>query len=152
MNEEITTTETAEAVEFGAERVESARAIVEAERVMPADFAHNAALHYAKALRKHPRFADELFAICERNKRVVEDEDYLREICDLEETREDIYLATRDGTLEARYLLSCEIEEAHVEYLRGDNAACVGELYDAVAVLMRMIAVVEGKQRLGGEK
>ena len=153
MSEEITTTETAaEAVEFGAERVESSRAIVEAERVMPADFAHNAALHFAKAMRKHPRFADALFDICERNKRVVEDEDYLREICDLEETREDIYLATRDGTLEARYLLSCEIEEAHIEHLKGNAAACVDELYDAVAVLMRMIAVVEGKQKLGGEK
>ena len=33
----------------------------------------------------------------------------------------------------------------------GESAACVEELYDAVAVLMRMIAVVEGKQRLGGE-
>ena len=26
------------------------------------------------------------------------------------------------------------------------------EMFDAVAVLMRMIAVVEGKQRLGGEE
>ena len=123
-------------------------------RLNARDEAYNqrAASHFLKALHKHPRFADALFDICERNKRVVENEDYLREICDLEETREDIYLATRDGTLEARYLLSCEIEEAHVEYLRGDKAACVDELYDAVAVLMRMIAVVEGKQKLGGER
>ena len=125
---------------------------VAAAEMMPDNFAFNAASHFLKAVRKHPRFADALFDNCERNKRVVEDEDYLREICDLEETREDIYLATRDGTLEARYLLSCEIEEAHIEYLHGDNSACVDELYDAVAVLMRMIATVEGKQRLGGEE
>ena len=152
MNEEITTHEAADAVEFGAERVESARAIVEAERVMPADFAHNAAIHYAKALRKHPRFADALFDNCDRKMSVCADNDHLREVeCDLEETREDIYLSTCGGTLEARCLLSCEIEEAHIEHLKGNAAACVSELYDAVAVLMRMIAVVEGKQRLGKE-
>ena len=43
------------------------------------------------------------------------------------------------------------MEEAYVEHLKGNKATCVDELYDAVAVLMRMIAVVEGKQRLGKE-
>ena len=118
---------------------------------MPADFSTRARLHYAKAVRKHPRFADALFCNSERNERIRENA--LRQAkCELEEMQEDIYLSTRDGTLEARYLLSCEIAEAEVEHMRGDAAACVDELYDAVAVLMRMIAVVEGKQKLGGEK
>ena len=34
----------------------------------------------------------------------------------------------------------------------GGRAETIGELYDAVAVLMRMIAVVEGKQKLGGKE
>ena len=149
MNEEIMATEADEAaVEFGAETVESSRAMVEAERVMPTDFAHNAALHFAKALRKHPRFADALFFNGERDERMREDALQAAEL-DLEETREDLYLSTRDGSLDARFLLSCEMEESFVEHLRGDAAACVDELYDAVAVLMRMIAVVEGRQRLG---
>ena len=116
---------------------------------MPSDFSTRARLHYAKALRKHPRFADALFATYEIDELEREDALQAAEL-DLEETREDIYLSTRDGSLEARCLLSYEAEEAYVEYLRGNKAACVDELYDAVAVLMRMIAVVEGKQKLGG--
>ena len=116
---------------------------------MPSDFSTHARLHYAKAVRKHPRFADALFSNSERNERIRATALSQAE-CGLEEMREDIYLSTRDGTLEASYLLSCEIAEAEVEHMRGNAAETVGELYDAVAVLMRMIAVVEGKQKLGG--
>ena len=134
-----------------AKSVESSRAIVEAERVMPVDFAHNAALHYAKALRKHPRFADELFFRgehdeSERAKLLPDVERYLKL------AHRDIARDEANRSLEAHSLLTCEYREALAEFVKGDNAACVGELYDAVAVLMRMIAVVEGKQRLGGEK
>ena len=142
MNEEITTTETAEAVEFGAESVESARAIVEAERVMPTDFAHNAAIHYAKALRKHPRFADALFG-----------EDAADDAKDvLDAMRRELDYFAKNNWLDASALATCEICEAQLANAKGDKAACVEELYDAVAVLMRMIAVVEGKQQLGGAK
>ena len=142
MNEEVTTTETAEAaVEFGAERVESARAIVEAERVMPADFAHNAAIHYAKALRKHPRFANALFSEDEK-----EDAEFL-----LERARAEVDYLAKNNWLDASALATCEICEAQLANAHGDKAATVSELYDAVAVLMRMIAVVEGKQLLGKE-
>ena len=140
MSEEITTTETAEAVEFGAERVESSRAIVEAERVMPTDFAHNAALHYAKALRKHPRFADALFG-----------DDAADDAQDvLDAMRRELDYLAKNNWLDASALATCEICEAQLANAKGDKTACVEELYDAVAVLMRMIAVVEGKQRLGG--
>ena len=117
---------------------------------MPSDFSTRARLHYAKALRKHPRFADALFATYEPDEREREDALQAAEL-DLEETREDLYLSSRDGSLEARFLLGCEMEEAYVEHLKGNKATCVDELYNAVAVLMRMIAVVEGKQRLGKE-
>ena len=143
MSEEITTTETAaEAVEFGAESVESARAIVEAERVMPTDFAHNAAIHYAKALRKHPRFADALFSEDEKA-----DAEYL-----LERARAEVDYLAKNNWLDAGMLAMCELGEAQLAHARGDKAATISELYDAVAVLMRMIAVVEGRQKLGGVK
>ena len=150
MSEETTTTETAaEAVEFGAERVESSRAIVEAERVMPTDFAHNAAIHYAKALRKPPRFADALFSMWEYN---PNRENVLDEIdIDFAEAREDLRVDERHKAVVAGSIISVKTLGAFIEYLRGDKAACVEELYDAVAVLMRMIAVVEGKQQLGKE-
>ena len=151
MNEEVTTTETAEAVEFGVERVESSRAIVEAERVMPTDFAHNAALHFAKALRKHPRFADKLFYECESYYSAKDAALAIAED-DLNDERQDLYLAQKTCGVDSWSLISCEVLEAYVAHLKGDKAACVDELYDAVAVLMRMIAVVEGKQKLGGEK
>ena len=145
-------TETAaEAVEFGAERVESARAIVEAERVMPTDFAHNAALHFAKALRKHPRFADALFNDYEKYCYSEEEALVIAED-DLKDERNNISVMEKNSHIDVWSLLSCEFLDAYVEHLKGDKAACVDELYDAVAVLMRMIAVVEGKQKLGGEK
>ena len=135
MSEEITTTEAAEAVE-------SSRAIVEAERVMPLAFAHNAAIHFAKALRKHPRFADALFSEDEK-----EDAEFL-----LERARAEVDYLTKNNWLDAGMLAMCELDEAQLAHARGDKAACVDELYDAVAVLMRMIAVVEGRQKLGGEE
>ena len=150
MNEEITTHEAADAVEFGAERVESSRAIVEAERVMPADFAHNAALHYAKALRKHPRFANALFDWRELTHPFSGVATLAQSR--LKSCRRSVATGEQYHRLIANDLLNCEIEEAFAANAQGDKAACLDELYDAVAVLMRMIAVVEGKQKLGGEE
>jgi hypothetical protein len=109
---------------------------------MPADFSTRARLHYAKAVRKHPRFADALFG----NNVLGDAEDRLTRI------RDQVVYFGRCCWLDGTTLEKCEIAEANVAYLQGDAAACVEELYDAVAVLMRMIAVVEGKQKLGGEK
>ena len=109
---------------------------------LPSDFAARAYDHYAKALRKHPRFADALFG---------EDETDDAK-CALEQTRGEIGYLAAHNWLDAGLLAICELEEAQLANAQGDKAACVDELYDAVAVLMRMIAVVEGKQRLGGEE
>ena len=115
---------------------------VAAAEMMPDNFAFNAASHFLKAVRKHPYFADVLFS----NGVLCDAEDRLTRIRD-----QVVYFAHcrwLDGTI----LAECEVAEALVAYLRGDKAACVDELYDAVAVLMRMIAVVEGKQKLGGKE
>ena len=115
---------------------------VAAAEMMPDNFAFNAASHFLKALRKHPRFADMLFG-----NNVLDDAEY-RLRCD----RSKIAYYANNGWLDGTMLAKCEVAEATVAYLQGDNSACVEELYDAVAVLMRMIAVVEGKQTLGGER
>ena len=148
MSEEITTHEAAEAVEFGAERVGSSRAIVEAERVMPTDFAHNAAIHYAKAMRKHPRFADALFDWRELTHPFSGVSTLAQSR--LKSCRRSVATGEQYHRLIAGDLLNCEIAEAFAAHEQGNAAETVSELYDTVAVLMRMIAVVEGKQKLGG--
>ena len=115
---------------------------VAAAEMMPENFAFKAASHFLKAVRKHPRFADALFSEDEK-------EDARGA---LEQARREIDYLAKHNWLDGDSLTQCEIAEAQLAYVRGDAAACVDELYDAVAVLMRMIAVVEGKQKLGGEK
>ncbi len=107
---------------------------------MPNDFSLRARLHYAKALRKHPRFADKMHAFsCQ--------EDAGKQ---LERLRDKIDYSSRwPQCLYADDLLRCEMLEA---WTAPNNQETISELYDAVAVLMRMIAVGEGKQKLGGEK
>ncbi len=119
--------------------VEARRAINEAERKMPTNFAHKAALHYAKALHKHPHFADKMHDFsCQ--------EDAEKQ---LERCRDKISFATKwPPHIFATDLLLCEMLEA---WTAQTDRETISELYDAVAVLMRMIAVVEGKQTLGGK-
>ncbi len=107
---------------------------------MPSDFSIRARVHYAKALSKHPRFADRLFGYV-KNAGVA-----------LEAARRDIAYLKKHGWLDAVLLAMCELDEACVPYVQGDVAACVDELYDAIAVIMRMIAVLEKKQTLGRGK
>ena len=118
---------------------------------VPTDFYDRAYDHYAKALRKHPRFADALFDPRELwgDGRASAIRDHA-EAC-LHSYREAIKIGSIERMLTAKTLMLCEMFEADLAHAQGDAAACVEELYDAVAVLMRMIAVVEGKQRLGGE-
>ena len=113
---------------------------VAAAEMMPTDFYQRAASHFLKAVRKHPRFADKMFGNYSYDE-ARDDLDYVRRtLCEDE----------RNGRLIAEALLLCETAEAEVAYQSGDKAATIDELYDAVAVIMRMIAVVEGKQKLGG--
>ena len=119
---------------------EETKAYMEANAAMPADFTRHAYEHFAKAVRKHPRFADALFS-----------EDAADDAKGaLEQARREIGYLAAHNWLDGDSLTQCEIAEAQFAYTQGDKATCVDELYDAVAVLMRMIAVVEGRQKLGG--
>ena len=126
---------------------------VDVAEKMPTDFYLNAARHYSKAVRKHPRFADALFNWRETythngvHLNIKNEADTLLRVA-----RNTLRTETDGSQVVGKHLLDCEIAEAFCAYAHNDAAACVDELYDAVAVLMRMIAVVEGKQRLGGEE
>ena len=55
----------------------------------------------------------------------------------------------KNGRLSAEGLLDCELLEASVEIANGDKVKSVDELYDAVAIILRAIDVIEGRQHLG---
>jgi hypothetical protein len=118
------------------------RTFAEAAALLPDDFYLKCAKHFLKAVRKHPKFADKLFLLADLAR--------CQEI--LNETRALNNLDAERGNLPAECLLTEEIYEASEAWIKKDETALVSELYDAVAVLMRMIAVVEGRQKLGGEK
>lgn len=107
---------------------------------MPSDFSTRARVHYAKALEKHPMFFADMF---------VYDDTSLGE--QLEAIRDGLEMDDGCEAVEANDLLTCEMYEAFVENKKGDAPRAIDELYDAIAVIMRMIAVLEKKQKLGRE-
>ena len=121
---------------------EATETFVAAAEMMPTDFYQRAASHFLKAVRKHPRFADELFPSTD----VAEAGQSLQEARDL------VAHFVTNGGVDGVMLAQREIAESQFANAMHQKAACVDELYDAVAVLMRMIAVVEGKQKLGGKE
>ncbi len=110
-----------------------------AEPAVSAEQVIRIAEHYHKAQRKHPYFADVLF----REARAEGAE------ADLAILRRSIGCRVELGYVIAESLLNCKFCEANAAFAKGDAPAAVGELYDAIAVLLRMIDVIEGRQKLG---
>ena len=94
--------------------------------------------HYAHAKEKHPYFCDEITGYSSFTASLR-----LKQMRDLIDWRKSHKCVT------AEMLLRCELLEAEDAYLRGDKAQAVEELYDCVAVLLRTIDVLEGRQKLG---
>ncbi len=118
---------------------------VAAAEMLPTDFYQRAASHFLKAVRKHPRFADALFA----EDPLFGEDAAVNAKGALKQARGEIGYLAAHNWLDASSLAQCELAEAQLANAQGNKSACIDELYDAVAVLMRMIAVVEGKQKLG---
>lgn len=94
--------------------------------------------HYCHAKAKHPYFCDIITCLSESGAN----------------THLDIYRSTLDAEIkvddvEADTVLMCEYYEAIHAYTRGDTASAIEECYDAIAVLLRVIDVLEGRQELG---
>lgn len=96
--------------------------------------------HYCHAKRKHPHFADRLF---------IYDNDAEGAKRDLESVRMLLNIERKQGKVYAGTLANCEVAEVCDAIARGDKAADVEECYDAIAVLLRMVDVLEGRQELG---
>lgn len=97
------------------------------------------AAHYDHARAKHPYFVDEMF-VKEKEKSFANDAD----------SRLSIWrIIASLGKTDAESVLMCELAEARQAYAQGNKAAAVEELYDTVAVLLRMVDMLEGRQKLG---
>lgn len=101
--------------------------------------------HYAHAVQKHPHFCDRLLP------------DWpIREIknciaVNLDRARTRIKAGVRDHNLLWNEIADCEVWEATEALANGDTAHAVEECYDAIAVLLRTIDVLERRQALGKE-
>lgn len=99
--------------------------------------------HYCHAKRKHPHFADSMFLYENNAEDAKRDLRILRMILNIERKEVKVYAET---------LANCEVAEVCDAIARGDKAAAVEECYDAIAVLLRMVDVLEGRQKLGKPK
>ena len=100
--------------------------------------------HYCHAKRKHPYFCDVCSPTWMTPKQQKETIAHT-----LNMARTDISDEIARGRLMWDALLNCEVWEVHEAIARGDNSNAVEECYDAIAVLLRMVDVLEGRQRLG---
>lgn len=92
--------------------------------------------HYAHAKIKHPHFCDKLSGY---------DKPFTKKL--LEYHRAGLSAETIQNRIEANRVLLCEFYEIFDAISDGDKAAAVEECYDAIAVLLRIIDVLEGDYR-----
>lgn len=123
---------------------ETITATGEAEASIDAAVVLKIAEHYCHAKRKHPYFADMLF--------IWDDNDAEEAKRYLESVRMLLNIERKQGRVYAETLANCETAEVCDAIARGDKAAAVEECYDVIAVLLRMVDVLEGRQKLGRPK
>ena len=99
--------------------------------------------HYAHAKEKHPYFCDWAGPDASNAK----DREKV-DMC-LGRARERLASATRCNKVGWDDILDCEVWEIFDALINGDTANAVEECYDAIAVLLRTIYVLEGRQKLG---
>lgn len=112
--------------------------------------AHRITDHYLHAREKHPYFCDKMAPIDldKEDKEGLADyrESVKRHLSDI---RSDIEVLIKKGELDWNDLVLCELWEVDEAIANGDTAHAVEECYDAIAVLLRAIDVLEGRQKLG---
>jgi hypothetical protein len=103
--------------------------------------------HYEHAKAKHPYFCDYLlpalpaFLGTETMRSLIGEE--------LSKIRRDIKLDIEKGEVGWDQLLNCEVWEINEAVVNNNTAAAVEECFDAIAVLLRVVDVLEGRQALG---
>lgn len=103
----------------------------------------NVFAHYLHAKEKHPYFCDMVTRDLWKVKDVQENIARIRQYIAEDVKRHEV---------EALSLLICEMREFEEAMTLKDHAAAIEELYDIVAVCLRTIDVLEGRQELGKPK
>lgn len=100
----------------------------------------NIGKHYNHAVDKHPYFADRLLAP-ELDKR------WFTGL--LNQSRKNLSDAIQRGDLTIHHVLDCKIAEMNDALAKGETDSAIEEAYDCIAVLLRVIDVLEKRQPLG---
>ena len=96
--------------------------------------------HYFHAREKHPYFCDTLVP----NMYSTEDSDgHLRVL-------RNVLKNAKPGSFTMTDALNCEVEEMLNAIVHGETENAIEEAYDIIAVLLRVIDILEGRQKLGG--
>lgn len=102
---------------------------------------------YDHAREEHPYFCDSLLPDYLLRDNIKE-----RIARNLAFARRRIKAGVHDHNLMWNEIADCEVWEATEAMFNGDNDAAVEELFDVIAVLLRTIDVLEGRQALGKSK
>lgn len=103
--------------------------------------------HYDHAREKHPYFCDRLLPDYLLRDNIKE-----RIVRNLAFARRRIKAGVRDHNLMWNEIADCEVWEATEAMLDNRTEGAVYELYDCIAVLLRAIDVLRGRQELGRHK
>lgn len=99
------------------------------------EFHENVEAHYLKAVGKHPKFCDIV-----ANRSTVENA-----VKDLPDLRRLLRETEAKGQEEGTAVLLCELAEVLEAYGRGDYKEAISELFDLVAVAVRLFEVLRSK-------
>lgn len=102
------------------------------------------ASHYAHAIEKHPYFCDWVQPHGKTPEAVSKKISFT-----LAKIRKYIKDNAKKHVLGWDDLLNCEVWEVFEALATGNKAQAVEELYDCIAILLRTIDVLEGRQSLG---
>ncbi len=116
----------------------------EIEPAIDAEMVIRIAEHYCHARRKHPYFADMIVDFCGN-------EPKSSSASCLKKAREILCDEIKDGCVQAIMVANVEAAEIVNAFASGDKAHAVNECYDLIAVILRMVDVLEGRQKLGKE-
>lgn len=104
--------------------------------------------HYEHAKAKHPYFCDYIDRLTfgvfsDHNNNLILTDKWLKD------RRQALNIQANGGFVNALTVLDCEVEEIEHAVIRDEKEHAVEECYDAIAVLLRMVDVLEGRQALG---
>lgn len=104
--------------------------------------------HYEHAKKKHPYFCDGLLPT-DTDKGWSKGEVLQKIVLELRLARDRIEVGGKIGNRLWNEILNCEVWEMIEAIYHKDTTSAVEECYDAIAVLLRVVDVLEGRQELG---